>query len=238
MNRTIFLALLAAVACPVLASMPVRADSNLSPEKLDALDERGYFTPGFKAAVHDLVDAKDQLAEVTAEKDKLTKDLPALEKQSAQAVAETVALRGELARYDHPEDNDFEALESRMKDPSAKVSEQIALAQAYVWTYPTSGHLAEAQQYLAQAQKAVADEAQAEKDSSAARIAAAAKLLAHAQAHDLSLPEWRGFLLGMSQEDLIKNLGRPTTQGDDGYWIYSGDWVTNGTRVLTVDEKP
>jgi hypothetical protein len=55
----------------------------------------------------------------------------------------------------------------------------------------------------------------------------------------------------MSQDDLIKLMGRPSLQAPD-YWIYSGDWTTSATthnkvglqinfdagRVLTVIEKP
>lgn len=254
MKRAIFFILMAGVTWVAATAMPARADSGskLSPDRIDALDERGYFTPGFKAAVHDLVDAKDQLAQVTADKDKLTKELPPLEKQAAQAVAENVALREELSKYDHPEEIDFDTLEARMKDPSAKAGEQIALAQAYVWTYPTSAHLPEVQQYLSQAQKTLADKAQAEKETEASRAAAHAELIQRAQAHDLSLPEWRSLLLGMSQEDLVKIIGHANTTTDDGYWIYSGGWISNpathqkaglqlgfnGTRVLTVDEKP
>jgi hypothetical protein len=252
MNRAFFILLLAGVTCLCVTATPVRADARLSPDRIDALDERGYFTPGFKAAVHDLVDAKDELAQVTADKDKLTAALPALEKKAAQAEAEAVALRQELAKYDHPEEIDFDALEARMKDPSAKLGEQIALAQAYLWTYPTSAHLSEVQQDLEQAQKTLADQAETEKQSEASRAAARAALVQRAQAHDLSLAEWRSFLIDMSQDDLVKVIGRPTTQTDDGYWIYTGDWATNpathqksglqlgfnGTRVLTVDAKP
>ena len=70
------------------------------------------------------------------------------------------------------------------------------------------------------------------------------------KAHDLSLGEWRDFLRDMSQDDLVKLLGQPTSQADD-YWIYSGGWVLdpatgqksgmvinfNAGRVISVVEK-
>ncbi len=44
----------------------------------------------------------------------------------------------------------------------------IALAQAYVWTYPASPHAADAQEYLSAGQKKLADQEKAEKDAEAA----------------------------------------------------------------------
>ena len=233
------------------ASMPAHADGQLSAERLDVLDQQGYFTPGFKQAVHDLVDTRHELDAATSEKAQLTKDLPGLQKQAAEAGAQVVALRQELAKYDHPEDNDFAALQSKVNDATAKPAEEIALAQAYVWTYPSSPHEGEAQQYLQKIQTKVAEEQKAEQDAEAARLAAHAKLVQRAQAKDLSLSEWRDLLRDMSQDDLVKLMGHPTSEVGD-YWIYSGDWVTNaathqkaglqinfnGGRVLTVDEKP
>jgi hypothetical protein len=85
----------------------------------------------------------------------------------------------------------------------------------------------------------------------AARAAARAKLVQRAQARDLSLGEWRDFLRDMSQDELMKFLGRPTSQTGD-YWIYSGDWIANPAakqkvgmeinfnagRVISVSEEP
>jgi len=251
MNRLWILTVSFAAASLGLVPMLGHADGNLSPERLDTLDQRGYFTPAFKAAVHDLVDTQHELQDVTAEKDKLTKNLPDLQRQAAEAQAQAVALRGELIKYDHPEENDFEALQNRMNDPAAKLQDQIILAQAYVWTYPASPHEAEAQRFLQQIQKKLADQAEAETETEAARIAAHARLVQRAQARDLSLSEWRDFLQGMSQDDLVKLIGRPTSQSGD-YWIYSGEWANNPTthkkvglqinfeagRVLTVVETP
>ena len=244
--------LLAGLAALVLASAPGRADSGqLSPERLDTLDQLGYFTPGFKAAVRGLVESKHSLAEATEEQARLTADMPDLQKQAADIEAQTTALRKELARYDHPEENDFVALQQRMNDPAATPEDQIILAQAYVWTYPASPHQSDAQQYLQQVQKKLADNRQAEKEAEAARAAARTSLIKRAQARSLSLSEWRTFLRGMSQDDLVKFLGRPTSQTDD-YWIYGGDWIADPVtkkkvgmemnfdagRVLSVDEKP
>jgi hypothetical protein len=235
-----------------LASGVARADSGqLSPEHLDVVDHLGYFTPGFKKAVYELVDSKHALDKANAEAKKLKLRLPELQNQAKQAEAKTAALRQELAKYEHPEETDFVALEGMMNDPGTKPEDQVELAQAYVWTYPTSPHEADAQQYLERVQKKLADERQAEKDNEAAQAAAHAKLVQRAQAHDLSLAEWRDFLRDMSQDDLVKLLGLPTSQADN-YWTYSGSWVVDPTthqkvgiqinfdalRVLNVDEIP
>jgi hypothetical protein len=252
MNRRVVLSVVTVLAALGLTPAPMHADSKqLSPERLDMLDKLGYFTPGFKAAVHDLVDGKRALEQAKVDQAKLTQELPDLQKQATETEANAIALRQELAKYEHPEETDFDALQKRMNDAAAKLEEQIALAQAYVWTYPASPHESEAQQYLQQMQKKLADQGQAEKDAEAARSAAHAKLVQRAQARDLSLNEWRDFLRDMSQDDLVKLIGRPTSQTGD-YWIYSGEWVLNPAtnqkvgleinfnagRVLSVDEKP
>jgi len=252
MNRRVALSVMAGLAGCCLTSMPGHADGGqLSPERLDMLDQMGFFTPGFKAAAHDLVDSKHALEQTNAEQTKLTRDLPDLQDQAADAEAKATVLRQELAKYDHPEENDFVALQNRMNDAGAKPEEQIVLAQAYVWTYPASPHQSDAQQYLQQTQKKLADQRQAEKDAEAARAAARAELVQRAQARDLSLGEWRDFLRDMSQDDLVKFLGRPTSQTGD-YWVYSGDWITdpvthqrvgmeinfNAGRVISVAEEP
>jgi hypothetical protein len=252
MNWHVALSVVAGFATLGLIAAPAHADSKqLSPERLDMLDQLGYFTPGFKTAVHDLVDTKHALEQAKAEQAKLTAQLPGLQKQAADAEAKASALRQELAKYEHPDETDFAALQQRMNDSGAKPEEQIALAQAYVWTYPASPHESDAQQYLQQTQKKLADQQQAEKDAETARAAAHAKLVQRALAHDLSVGEWRDFLRDMSQDDLVKLLGRPTSQTGD-YWIYRGDWITDPTthqkvgleinfdagRVISLDEKP
>jgi hypothetical protein len=242
-----------AAGCALLGVtvVPGRADGQLSPERIDAVDQLGYFTPGFKAAVHELVDSKRALADAAAENQKFSLELPGLQQKATAAEAKSIALRQELAKYEHPEETDFAALQSLMKDSSAKLADQVALAQAYVWTYPASPHEADAQQFLQQAQKTWADQTQAQKDAEAARVAAHAKLVQRARAHDLDLSEWRGFLRDMSQEDLVKLIGQPTSMTSE-YWIYSGEWTENAAgqkkvglqvnfsagRVQTVDEAP
>jgi len=232
-----------------LTSLP--GTGRLSPERLDMLDQMGYFTPGFKTAVHDLVNSKHALEQANAEKAKFTQELPDLQNQAMQAEAQAVALRQELAKYEHPDETDFAALQQRMNDPGAKQEEQIALAQAYVWTYPTSPHASDAQQYLQATQKKIADAQQSVRDAEAAQAAAHAKLVQRAQARQLSLSEWRDFLRDMSQDDLVKLLGRPSDQTQD-YWTYTGEWIAdpatnqkvgmeinfNAGRVISVDEKP
>jgi len=223
----------------------------LSPERLDVLDRRGYFTPGFKAAVHEMVNVQLTLEQAKKEERQLRSSLPDLQEQANAAEAKAESLHQELAKYDHPEEIDFVALQGRMKDAKAKPAEQIALAQAYVWSYPGSSHLGEVQQIFQQLQKQQADQQQSEKDAIAAKAAARASLLQRAQAKDLKLGEWNEFLQGMSQEDVLKYLGRPQTLGQD-YWLYTGAWTTdpytgqkvgitvgfNGTRVNGVSVGP
>lgn len=238
-------------ALAVLAPGLAHADKHLSPELLDQYDRRGFFTPGFKQAIHDYVEAREQLDKAQAEQKKFQHDLPALQQQAAEAQAKTVALRQELARYDHPEESDFAALQARMHDPAAKPEEVIVLAQAYVWTYPASPHAADAQQDLTALQQQIASQEQAEKEAEAAREAARAALVRRAQARELSLAEWRDFLRGMSQDDLVKLFGQPSSK-QDSYWFYEGQWIVNPAnsqkvgmqinfeagRVINVDAKP
>jgi uncharacterized protein Usg len=234
-----------------LSPVTAHADRKLSPELFDQYDHRGYFTPNFKTALEDMVRAHEALDKALAEQKKFEQDLPALQKEAADAQAKTVALQQQLAVYDHPDENDFNALQTLIHDPAAKAGDVIALAQAYVWTYPTSPHEPVAQEFLNTWQKKLADQQQAEKDAEAAREAAHAALVRRAQAHDLSLPEWRDLLHGLSQDDLVKLFGQPTSKQDD-YWFYDGEWVVNPAnsqkqglqinfdagRVLSVDAKP
>ncbi len=236
-----------------LVPLPLCADQvkHLSPDRIDVLDQRGVFKPEFKSAIHALVDALQQTRDAEAEQKKIELELPALNDQVQQAEAKAAALRRELAKYEHTDEGDFAALQARMSDATAKPEEQLALAQAYIWTYPASPHAGHAQQYLQQVQKKIADALQAAKDAQAARAAAQAKLVEGAEARNLSLSDWRDFLRDMSQADLLKYIGQPNSrQGDD--WIYSGEWVIdpalnhkagmdvnfNGGRVFRVDELP
>jgi hypothetical protein len=242
---------LGASTLALLGSPGLHADGKLSPELLDEYDHKGYFTPKFKAAIQNLVEAREGLDKALEEQNKFERDLPGLEQQAADAQAKTVALRQELAKYDHPDENDFAALQAEVQSPTAKPDDVIALAQAYVWTYPASPHESDAQQLLATWQKKLADQAEAEREADAARQAAHAALVRRALAHDLGLAEWRDFLRGMSQDDLVKLFGQPTSKEDD-YWIYEGGWIVNPAnaqkaglqinfdagRVLNVDAKP
>ena len=225
MNRHIMWVVAAGIALLCFAPTRGLADTKqLSPERLDALDQAGFFTPAFKQAVHDLVNNRRALETATAERDKLNAEIPDMQQQATEIEAKAVALRQELAKYEHPEETDFLALQKLIDNLDAKSEEQVALAQAYVWTYPSSPHESEAQMYLQQLQKKITDEQKAKKEAEAARIAAQAKLVQRAQAHDLNLGEWRDFLRDMSQEELVKTLGRPASQSGD-YWTYSGEWI-------------
>lgn len=217
-----------------LASLPGRADdSQLSPERLDLLDHLGCFTPGFKAAVHELVDSKQAIVTAKMDEKKFSGELPDLQKQVADAEAQAAQLHQELDSYDHGAETDFAALQGGMKNAGAKPEDQLVQAQAYIWAYPASPHLAEAQQDLQEVQQKLADQRQAEKDAEAARAAARAKLVERVQARDLSLTEWRDFLRDMSQDDLLKYLGRPQSEEGD-FWVYTGDWTTDPVTHLKV----
>lgn len=240
--------LLCALACVALAPAFLRAEAvDLSSGRLDMLDQRGYFTPEFKKAAHDFVNTRRALEQSRVETKKWNDELPELKKESLDDAARVERLREELALYTHPENADFDALQHAMKSPHVAPKERLILAQAFIWSYPTDPRQAEAQEDLQQTQQLIAAQEGSVKQTNAERLAARARLLQRVQARQLSLPEWRSFLQDLSQEDLLKYLGRPETE-DDGYWIYSGNWTTdpatketvglrvnfNGTRVLSV----
>jgi hypothetical protein len=235
-----------------LAAIPCRAaEPEISADKLNMLDRLGYFTPAFKQAVHDLVAAKQAVVDAKAEEEKLKAELPDLEKQVAEANGRVEGLQKQFSDLDRLDETDFTELQAKMNDASAPLQDKVKLAQAYVWAYPTSPHQADAQKYLQDTQKAIADKAQADADDAAAKAAAHAKLVARAQARDLSVVEWRDFLLNMSKEDLLKFLGTPQEYNQDN-WVYKGAWTTdaatnqkvgleinfNAGRVINVTEAP
>jgi hypothetical protein len=239
---------LCALGCVLFAPSLLRAQTlDPSIDRLNMLDQRGYFTPGFKKAVHDLVNTKHALAQSRADIKKWNEELPALQKQSADAVAQVARLRAELAIYLHPENADFDALQHAMKDAQVAPKDRLAMAQAFIWSYPTDPRQTEAEADLQQTVHSIANQQAAASAAAAAQLAARNNLIQRAQSRSLSLAEWRSFLLDMSQEDLLKYLGRPQTTEAD-YWIYSGNFTTppgtrklaglridfNGTRVLSV----
>jgi len=231
--------------------LAARADNALSASQIATLQHRGWITPRFEAAARDLIEAREAANDTQADQAKFQAQQPALQQSVAAEDAQVAQLKIELARYDHPDETDFEALQDAMKNTSAQPNDQLALAQAYVWTYPTSPHAAEATHDLQQLEKKIADQAQAASDAEAARLAAQAKLLQRVQAHDLSLGEWRAFLQDKTQAEVVQYLGGPSSKQDE-YWIYSGAWTTdpetgqkaglqlnfNGGRVLSVAPVP
>jgi len=251
MKSRLFLLALIQGAVLFAAPLPGHAAGHLSHERLDLFDRRGYFTPEFKVAVREMIDTQEAVVQAKDEEKKAKADLPNAQQKATDAEAKVAALRQELTQYDHPDEKDFVTLQARMRDTTAKPTELIVLAQAYAWAYPTSPHQAEAQQVLQQMQKKIADQQQADKDAEAARQAARAKLVQRAAAKDLSLEEWKDFLRDMSEEEVLKYLGRPQSSAI-GYWVYTGSWTTNpitnqkiglrvnfnGTRVLNVVEGP
>jgi flagellar hook-length control protein FliK len=226
-----------------------RVEAQLSPDRLDLLDKRGYFTPAFKKAVHDLVDARKEVVDAKVEQKKLEDELPDLEKQVRDAEDKVKDARKQFDALNHVDETEFVELQKKMGDTTVTLEEQRILAQAYVWGYPTSPHQADAQKDLADVQKKIADAAQAAADAEAAKVAAHAKLVQRAIAKDLNIGEWRDLLLTMSKEDIAKFLGEPKA-GDADNWSYSGgyteDAITHqkvglvvtfsGGRVINVTE--
>ena len=256
------------------------AGPKLSPQRLDLLDRRGYFTPAFKQAVYDLVNIKQAVVDAKNEQQKLEEGLPALQKQAAEAAAKVAGLQKQFSDLNHLDESDYSELQAKMNESeqSADLEKQLAgavqlcssdfdelkknidktdvllkqqltLAQAYVWAYPTSPHQADAQHDLQDVQKKISDLAQSLTDAEAARVVAHQKLVARAQAHDLSISEWRDFLLNMSKDDLLKLLGQPQYSSESS-WTYSGAWTEdavthqkvglnltfNAGRVMNVSE--
>jgi len=230
-----------------LAPLAGRADDLLTPTQIATMERRGWITPEFEAASRELIDAHEAAQKAKDDQASLDAAMPALQQKADAEDRKVAALRAELAREDHPDDTDFSALQDALENPAASLQDQMALAQAFVWTYPGSPHAGEAEGDLQQLQKKIADQVQAANDAAAAQTAAQLKLLQRVKAHDLDLGEWRAFLQDKSQDEVEQYLGAPTSKADD-YWTYSGAWTIdpatnqkaglqltfNGGRVLSV----
>jgi len=265
----------------LMLSQAAHADApKLSPQRLDLLDRRGYFTPAFKQAVRDMVNAKQAVVEAKAEQQKLNGELPDLQRQVAESDGKVQGLQKQLSDLDHIDESDFAELQKtmgqanngeelqkqladavhitegeftdlkkRINEADALLNTQKSEAQAYIWAYPMSPHQAEAQKDLQEVQKKIAAHAQAQVDAESARSAAHAKLVQRAQARDLSIAEWRDFLLNMSKEEIVKFLG-VTQSGTSDEWVYAGAYTEdagthqkvglvinfNGGRVVNVSQ--
>jgi len=252
--RTLALLLSGLVLAPLVSRADDKTsdtDNYLTASQIEVLQHKGWITPQFEAAARELIEAKETLKNADGDRIKLETTLPDLEKTATTEDAQVAKLKDELTHYDHPDETDFTALQNAMKDPAAKPDDQMALAQAYVWTYPGGKHTGEAEQDLQQMQKKIADQVAAAKDAAAAQTAAQLKLLQRVKAHDLSLGEWRAFLQDKSQDEVRQYLGDPSGTTDD-YWTYSGAWTIdpttsqkaglqltfNGGRVLSVAPIP
>ncbi len=239
------------LAALFLAPLATRADDLLTPTQIATMQRRGWITPEFEAASRELIDAHDAAQKAKDDQASLDAAMPALQKKTDAEDQKVAALQAELARYDHPDDTDFAALQDALENPAASLQDQMALAQAFVWTYPGSPHAGEAESDLQQLQKKIADRTQAAEDAAAAWQAAQLKLLQRVKAHDLSLAEWRAFLQDKSRDEVTQYLGAPSSQNGD-YWIYSGAWTVdpstnlkaglqvlfNGNRVQNVAPVP
>ena len=243
---------LVTLACAaVLLPLAARGDNTLSASQIAVLQRRGWITPQFETAARSLIDAKESAQQSQAGQATLQAQQPALEKSVEAEDAQVAQLKAELARYEHPDETDFTTLQDAMKNPHVSLNDQLALAQAYVWTYPAGPHTPEATHDLQQLEVKIADQAQAASNAEAARLAAQAKLLQRVQARSLSLAEWVAFLQGKSQGEVTQYLGEPSSRQNE-YWIYSGAWTTdpdtgqkaglqlnfNGGRVLSVAIAP
>ena len=103
--------------------------------------------------MQDLVAARQAVEQTKIEEAQLKKNLPDLKQQADAAEKKVEALRKEFAQYNNSDDSDYAALQDSLKDTKAKPEDQIVMAQAYVWAYPTSPHQAEVQQTLQGLQK-------------------------------------------------------------------------------------
>jgi hypothetical protein len=245
MKRTLLL-----LACTALTASA--AEPELTPAQIDTFEKQGWITPAFDNAAREWVEAKQSSAEAKADTTRLTGELPDLQKQVADEDAKVARLQDELAHYTQPAETDFTALQAAMKDSNARPEGQLARAQAYVWTYPDSPHLADAEKDLQEAQQKIADQQKATSDAAAAAAAAQVRLLARVKAHDLGLGEWRAFLQDKSQTEVTRYLGAPSAQTDEDHWVYQGAWTTdpatnqkaglqltfNGGRVQNVAPVP
>ncbi len=209
----------------------VRADNGLTQTQIETLERRGWITPQFEAASRELIDARAAATKAKEDEVSLSAALPALKQKVDSEDQKVATLQAELARYDHPDETDFAALQQALQDASARPQDQLALAQAFVWTYPSSAHAADAEHDLQQIQKKIADAAQAVQDAAAAQEAARLKLLQGVKAHSLSLGEWRSFLQDKSTDEVQQYLGAPTSQSGD-YWTYAGSWTVDPSSHL------
>lgn len=238
MNRHLLSPAWLAAAAVFLIALPGRADVQYSAAKLNQLDKMGAFPPSFKKVVHDYVDVIQAIADAVNGEKKLRDQVPVVDQQTAKIQGNIDALNKVLADYNHTDESDFVVLQNTMNDPQAKPKDQLLLAQVFIWSYPTSSHLPQAQAFFQQVQKLIADRLQAEKDAAAAIAAARAKLLQRVQDKKLSMDEWKDFLNNMTQEDVAKYLGTPGQQ-EGYYWIYAGqgfvDPVTNERIDLRIN---
>jgi hypothetical protein len=130
MKRAIFSALTSLTILALVPTSGHAAGPKLSADRLDLLDRRGYFTPAFKQAVHDLVDAKQAVVDAKIEQKKLDDELPDLEKQAAVAADKAAGLQQQLTALEHTDESDFAELQKKMGEPDLSADLQKQLADA------------------------------------------------------------------------------------------------------------
>ena len=128
--KRFFYGTLTGFALLLAASVPGRADGPdvFTPKRLDMLDRRGYFTPAFKQAVHDLVNAKQAVVDAKKEEQKLNDELPALQKQAAESSGKVAGLQKQISDLDHIDESDFAELQKKLGEPSKSDELQKLLA--------------------------------------------------------------------------------------------------------------
>lgn len=223
--------IVALLAVVLLVPFSAHADDGLTPAQIEAMRQKGWITPDFEKASRRLIDAELAAKQAQDDKARLDAQLPVMERKAVEEDGKAGKLKDEINRYAHPDETDFTALQATLKNASAKPEDQMALAQAYVWTYPGGAHTADADKDLQQLQRKIADQAQAAKEADAARTAAQLKLLARVKTHDLTLGEWRAFLQDKSKAEVVQYLGEASYQADD-FWGYGGDWTVDPSTTM------
>lgn len=210
----------------------LRADEpGLTPTQIATLEQRGWITPRFKAASRELIAAREAATQTQEDEARLSASLPTLRQKVETNDRKVAALQAELAHEEHPDETDFATLQAAIQGTATGPQDKLALAQAFVWTYPDSPHAAEAARDLQQIEKEIAQQAETTRQTAAADEAARLKLMQGVKAHALSLGEWRSFLQDKSRDEVQQYLGTPSSQSAD-YWTYAGAWTIDPASNL------
>jgi hypothetical protein len=173
---------------------------------------------------------------------------PELEKQQSAAEEQTAAIKKQLSDLDHADSAALITLQTQVADPNAKLPVKLAAAHQFIWSFPTSSLLPQANAILADLNKQDADEKQRLADDAKKKQERLDFLTKGAQEHNLLIEDWREFLRNMTQDEVLLYVGAPTKKSMDGNWFYAGSYTIdpatqqrsglviffNGTRVDNV----